>query len=70
LQNVPHAPRPRGTRRQQLGHDATRRPHAGVGQDHRILLPRTFRRRASYDLAAALGEIGVARDLTEAWQRK
>jgi hypothetical protein len=50
-----------GALRQQFGHDATRRPHAGVGQDHRVLLPRAFRRRAGYELAAALGEIGVAR---------
>jgi hypothetical protein len=34
-----------GALRQQLGHDATRRPHAGVGQDHRALLPRAFRHR-------------------------
>ena len=38
-----------------------RGPHAGVGQDHRVLLPRAFRRRAGYELAAALGKIGVAR---------
>src|SRR5262249_44725699 len=50
-----------GALRQQLGHDAARRPHAGVSQDHRVLLPRAFRHRAGYKLAAALGEIGVAR---------
>src|SRR5262249_29572102 len=38
---------------------AARRPHAGVSQDHRVLLPRAFRHRAGYELAAALGEIGV-----------
>ena len=38
-----------------------RGPHAGVGQHHRVLLPRAFRCRAGYELAAALGEIGVAR---------
>ena len=37
------------------------RPHAGVGQDHRVLLPRAFRDRACYELVVALGEIGVAR---------
>ena len=42
-----------GALRQQLGHDATRRPHAGVGQDHRVLLPRAFRHRAGYERRAA-----------------
>jgi hypothetical protein len=50
-----------GALRQQLGHDAARRLNAGVGQDHRVLLPRAFRDRASYELAVALGEMGVAR---------